>query len=154
MSGAVIALCVSERKGTQKHAVEGAELVVERGVRGDAHATGGHRQVSLLADEDIDRMRALGLELPPGAFGENVVTRGLDLPALKPGQRLRLGPEVLLEVTQIGKTCHSRCAIYEQTGDCIMPTRGVFARVVRGGRVRPGARIGLVDPMDRSIRTI
>jgi len=131
---------VSERKGTQKHAVPSALLRADHGLEGDAHAGPGHRQVSLLHSADIDLMRAKGLELEPGAFGENLVVSGLDIDALGLGSRLAVG-DAELEITQIGKECHSRCAIYHTTGDCIMPRRGRFAVVLRGGEVTSGAPV-------------
>jgi molybdenum cofactor synthesis domain-containing protein len=146
--GRVVEVCVSERKGVQKHPIEIAALVVGHGIEGDAHAGSWHRQVSLLAEEEIERMRARGLELPPGAFGENIVTRGFDLAALELGRRFRVGEGAVLQVTQLGKECHDHCAIYEQAGDCIMPRRGVFARVRRGGTVRRDASIRLDPELD------
>ena len=133
-------------KHVQKDDVGSAVLVEELGLKGDAHAGFAHRQVSLLADESIDKMRALGLEdLRPGAFGENLTTEGLDLISLQVGQRLRIGEEVVLEVSQIGKECVDRCAIYYQAGDCVMPREGIFARVIKGGRVSNGDAIRVVE---------
>jgi MOSC domain-containing protein YiiM len=109
----------------------------EIGLEGDAHAGVGHRQVSLLAVESIAKMKARGLDVGPGDFAENVTTSGVDLVSLPIGTRLRLG-EALLEVSQIGKVCHSRCAIFEQAGDCVMPKEGIFARILIGGNVRTG----------------
>lgn len=114
-------------------------LLANHGVEGDVHAGPGHRQVSLLAADDIDDMRRMGLhDLKFGDFGENVVVSGLDLSPLGLGSRLRLGASVELSVTQLGKTCHARCSIYDRTGDCIMPRLGLFARVVEGGDLAPG----------------
>jgi len=142
----IVAVCTSSEKHVQKEAVDEVTLIVEKGVEGDAHYGFGHRQVSLLADESVDKMRAKGLEdLKPGAFGENLVTRGIDLLRLDIGDRLKVGPEVLLEVTQIGKECVDRCAIYYAAGDCIMPREGIFVRVVEGGKVKPGDRIAVVE---------
>ncbi|RRF88890.1 MAG: cyclic pyranopterin monophosphate synthase MoaC [Coriobacteriaceae bacterium] len=135
--GRVVATCTSERKGEVKVPVDGIELVAGLGIRGDAHAGRWHRQVSLLADESVDTMRDLGLELTPGAFAENVLTRGVDVKGLPVGALVRLGP-ALVCVTQIGKQCHNDCAIRRRTGKCVMPTDGVFAVVVRGGTVRAG----------------
>lgn len=137
MMGMILAVCISEKKGEQKHPVPEIELRCRHGIVGDAHAGDWHRQISLLADESVDRMRASGLALQPGAFAENILTRGLDLKALPVGTRLRVGP-ALLEVTQIGKECHSDCAIRQQAGTCVMPTDGVFAVVVEEGTVRAG----------------
>jgi MOSC domain-containing protein YiiM len=135
--GTVIAVCTSEKKGTRKRNIEQAELRPEWGIVGDAHAANWHRQVSLLAWESIEKMRALGLKVNVGSFAENITTRGLNLVELPVGTRLRLG-EALVEVTQIGKVCHERCAIYYQAGDCVMPREGIFVRVHEGGRVRVG----------------
>lgn len=137
MMGMILAVCISEKKGEQKHPVPEIELRCRHGIVGDAHAGDWHRQISLLADESVDRMRASGLALQPGAFAENILTQGLDLKALPVGTRLRVGP-ALLEVTQIGKECHSDCAIRQQAGTCVMPTDGVFAVVVEEGTVRAG----------------
>jgi MOSC domain-containing protein YiiM len=137
---AVLAVCISENKGERKTPVDAVELREEHGIVGDAHAGDWHRQVSLLASESIDKMRALGLDVDSGDFAENITTRGIDLVSLPVGARLQIGP-ALLEVTQIGKECHTRCAIYHQAGDCVMPREGIFARVIRGGFVRPGDEI-------------
>jgi len=137
----VIAVCVSKHKGTIKTPVDTAELTVEHGISGDAHAGPWHRQLSLLALESIQKMRDLGLEVEPGSFAENVTTEGLDLVSLPVGTRLGLGDDVVVEITQIGKECHTRCAIYYKAGDCIMPKEGVFARILEGGRIQPGDRI-------------
>lgn len=137
----VVAVSVSDRKGVVKENVPQVELVVDHGVKGDAHAEGGKRQVSLLALEGIERMRAAGAEVNPGDFAENITTRGLVLDQLPVGTHLRIGNEVELTVTQIGKACHHGCAIRELVGDCIMPREGIFARVDKGGMVRPGDAI-------------
>ncbi len=145
--GTVIAVCTSAEKHVQKEDVGSATLIEELGLEGDAHAGFAHRQVSLLADESIDKMRAKGLsDLRPGAFGENLTTRGIDLVSLQVGQRLRLGEGVVLEVSQIGKECVDRCAIYYQAGDCIMPREGIFARVIKGGLVKKGDVIEVMEP--------
>ena len=142
----IIAVCTSSEKHVQKEAVDEILLVEEKGIEGDAHFGFGHRQVSLLADESVDKMREKGLDdLRPGAFGENLVTRGIDLLSLDIGNRLRVGSGVLLEVTQIGKECVDRCAIYYAAGDCIMPREGIFTRVVEGGTVKPGDGITVVE---------
>jgi len=133
------AICVSEKKGERKRPVEVATFRAGHGIESDAHAGPWHRQVSLLDREDIEAMRRRGLpDLAPGDFAENVILSGLDLAACGLGTRLRLGTEAVLSVTQIGKLCHSPCAIYKATGDCIMPRRGVFTRVEKGGRVQAG----------------
>lgn len=141
-AGRVAAVSVSRRKGEKKTPVPFAVLVEGHGVRDDAHAGPGHRQVSLLGSESIAKMKAKGLSVGPGDFAENVTVEGIDLPRLQVGDRLRLG-EAVVEITQIGKECHDRCAIYFQAGDCVMPREGIFARVVRGGTVAPG------DPVER-----
>lgn len=141
--GAIIAVCLSAEKGEKKRPVAAGALRVDHGLVGDAHAGSG-RQVSLLASESIDEMRALGLELSPGDFAENLTTGGIAVHALPVGTRLRVGREALLEITQIGKECHDRCAIFEQAGTCVMPTHGVFARVLRGGAVSAGDAIEVI----------
>ena len=142
----IVAVCTSHRKHVQKEEVGEVMLVEEKGIDGDAHYGFGHRQVSLLADESIDKMREKGLDdLKPGAFGENLITRGVDLVSLDVGDRLRVGSDVLLEVTQIGKECVDRCAIYDAVGDCIMPREGIFTRVVEGGKIKPGDRVTVVE---------
>ncbi len=138
-----MAVCTSPRKGMRKKNAGRGVLVEEQGLEGDAHAGGWHRQVSLLAVESIGKMRDMGLDVGPGDFAENLTTEGVDLVGLPLGARLRVGPESLLEVTQIGKECHDRCAIYHQAGDCVMPREGIFARVIRGGPVREGDPIVL-----------
>lgn len=145
MSGSVLAVCVSLNKGERKTPVPAIELVPEHGVAGDAHAGEWHRQVSLLAQESIDKMRALGLSVSAGDFAENITTTGIDLVSLPIGTRLSLG-SALLEVTQIGKECHTRCAIFYQAGDCVMPKEGIFARVLSGGVVTAGTEILLISP--------
>ena len=136
----VIAVCISERKGTVKHPVPHIDVRVHHGIVGDAHAGDWHRQISLLADESVDTMRAMGLTLLPGAFAENILTRGMELKSLPVGTRLRVG-QALLEVTQIGKECHHDCEIKRTTGKCAMPTEGIFAVVVEEGRIRSGDRM-------------
>jgi len=138
--GQVLAVCTSQKKGTRKRNIERAELRPDWGIVGDAHAADWHRQVSLLAWESIEKMRALGLNVNVGSFAENITTQGLSLVDLPVGTRLRLG-EALVEVTQIGKVCHERCAIYYQAGDCVMPREGIFIEVLEGGRVKVGDAI-------------
>jgi MOSC domain-containing protein YiiM len=145
MSGSVLAVCTSLNKGERKRPVAAVELVVDHGIAGDAHAGDGHRQISLLAQESIDKMRAMGLSVSAGDFAENITTTGIDLVSLPVGSRLQVGT-TLLEVTQIGKECHTRCAIYYQAGDCVMPKEGVFAKVLNGGVVSAGADIQLLAP--------
>lgn len=136
----VIAVCISEKKGTMKHPVASAVLKEEHGIVGDAHAGNWHRQVSLLAKESVDKMRAVFQDIPVGAFGENILTEGIEVSKLSVGTILHIG-EAVLEVTQIGKECHSDCAIRKQVGDCVMPREGIFAIVRSGGVIRPNDRI-------------
>lgn len=143
--GRVVAVCISERKGTQKEDVGEVRLIEGYGIERDAHAGPGHRQVSLLALESADVMRKKGLDIDSGDFGENIVTEGLDLKGLHLGTRLKVGENALLEITQIGKECHDRCAIYYKAGDCIMPREGIFTRVLVGGIVRVGDEIKILD---------
>ncbi|WP_415860353.1 cyclic pyranopterin monophosphate synthase MoaC [Paratractidigestivibacter sp.] len=139
-TGTVVAVSVSERKGTRKVPQDAIKLVVGAGVSGDAHAGNWHRQVSLLPEESVDLMREKLPKLAAGDFAENILTRGIDLKALPVGTVLRVG-EAELAITQIGKTCHNDCEIRRLTGDCVMPREGVFAVVTRGGLVRPGDAI-------------
>ena len=141
--GTVLAVCTSAVKGVQKKNVQAAEFIVNHGIQGDAHAGSWHRQVSLLSADKIEAFRARGAEVEYGAFGENLVVQGFDFRALPVGTLLRCG-DVLLEMTQIGKECHSHCAIFHQVGDCIMPREGVFARVLEGGTIRIGDTMELV----------
>lgn len=146
--GKVVAVCISEERGTSKHAVASGTLVREWGLKGDAHAGDWHRQVSLLAAESIEKMRALGVDVEPGSFAENIVTEGVELVSLPIGTRMRIG-EALVEVTQIGKVCHDRCAIFEQVGDCIMPREGIFVRVLEGATISVGEPIQVVKERGR-----
>ena len=135
--GKIHAICISEKKGTQKHQVSSARLAEDWGIEGDAHAGRWHRQVSLLGLGQIEEFRKRGAKVEFGAFGENLVVEGYHFRELPVGTRFRVG-EALLEMTQIGKECHSHCAIYHAMGDCIMPREGVFARVLRGGEIHAG----------------
>ncbi len=138
----IVAVCRSEEKGTTKEPIAEGVLREDFGLVGDSHADcSSHRQVSLLAMESIDKMIGLGFEVGPGAFAENLTTAGLALASLPVGTELSIGNGILLEVTQIGKECHAGCAIFQQTGKCIMPKEGIFARVLRGGIVRAGDRV-------------
>lgn len=139
----VIAVCISERKGTQKHTVPEIQLKFDHGIIGDAHAGNWHRQVSLLGTESVEKMKAVFPDIPVGAFAENILTEGLTLYTLPVGTRLRIGA-VLLEVTQIGKECHAHCAIRRQVGDCVMPREGIFAIVLEEGTIRSGDTITLL----------
>jgi len=145
MSAHVMAVCTSEQKGQRKKPVATAELIRDHGIKGDGHAGSGHRQISLLAQESIEKMRAKGLDVSAGAFAENITTLGIDLLTLRIGDRLHIG-QALLEITQIGKECHTRCAIYYQAGDCVMPKEGIFARVITGGLLSAG------DPVEHDCR--
>ncbi len=129
----------------RKKNVGEAVLVVEHGLEGDAHVGDWHRQVSLLALESIEKMRAMGLKVGPGDFAENLTTEGIDLVSLPVGTKLLIGEEGLGEVTQIGKECHTRCAIYHQAGDCVMPKEGIFIRVLQGGPVKVGDTIEILE---------
>jgi len=140
VEGKIIAVCTSENKGTRKANVRRACLKADWGIEGDAHAGPWHRQVSLLAIESIEKMRAKGLDIGPGDFAENITTEGLILYDLPIGTQLRVG-QALVEVTQIGKICHDRCAIYYLAGDCVMPREGIFVRVLRGAEIGAGDRI-------------
>ena len=146
--GKVISVNISSEKGVRKVNVVQSCLVPEFGLKDDAHAGKWHRQVSLLAMESIDKMVRLGLKVGPGDFAENITTQELDLLKLPLGTKFRIGGNSLLEVTQIGKVCHTRCAIYYQAGDCVMPKEGIFARVLEGGEIKVGDEIHVLggDP--------
>jgi MOSC domain-containing protein YiiM len=137
----IVSVAVSKKKGTRKKIVDEAHLIQDHGIEGDAHAGPWHRQVSFLAAESIENARSKGLEVTFGDFAENIATFGIDWQKIPLGTQLRLGDSVLVEVTQIGKECHTRCAIYYKAGDCIMPKEGIFARVLEGGKIRPGDMI-------------
>jgi len=136
---------ISEKKGTRKINVPKVVLKEDFGVVGDVHAGTGNRQVSLLASESIDKMKAKGLNVNAGDFAENITTEGIDLLRLKLGSKLKIGKKSVLEISQIGKVCHSRCSIYYQAGDCVMPKEGVFARVVKGGTIKRGAELEVIS---------
>ena len=144
--GKLLAICISKKRGTQKTPVEEAYLKPEWGIEGDAHAGNWHRQVSLLSFEKIEAFRAKGAEVDFGAFGENLIIEGFDFAALPVGTRFRIGETAELELTQIGKECHSHCAIYQVMGDCIMPREGVFTKVIREGHIRPGDEVIAIPP--------
>lgn len=135
--GIIKGICISEKSGTQKHEVSEAKLIADWGIENDAHAGRWHRQVSLLSLEKIEAFRARGVEVEFGAFGENLIVDGYDFRNLPVGTRFRCN-DVLLEMTQIGKECHSHCEIYKVVGDCIMPREGVFAKVLQGGTIKVG----------------
>lgn len=134
----IVSIAVSKKKGTRKTCLSEAVLIKDHGLDGDAHAGPWHRQVSFLASESIDRSRESGLSVGFGDFAENIATRGIDWVKVPVGTQIRLGESAVVEITQIGKECHKKCAIYYQAGDCIMPREGVFARVLEGGPIRCG----------------
>jgi len=145
MSATVVSVNISDRKGVRKKPVPEIAVREDYGIEGDGHASSEwHRQVSLLALESIDKMREMGLDVHPGDFAENITTKGVDLVALPLGTRMRIGPEVMGEVSQIGKECHTRCAIYYQAGDCVMPKEGIFIKVIKGGTVRSGDTVEIL----------
>jgi len=145
MMAKIVAVCTSEKKGMRKKNIGEAMLKANYGIEGDAHAGDWHRQVSLLAIESIKKMQDMGLDVHPGDFAENLTTEGIDLVSLPLGTKLKLGETALGEVTQIGKECHTRCAIYYQAGDCVMPKEGIFIRVLQGGPIRVGDTIEVVE---------
>ncbi len=143
--GEIAAICISKKRGTQKHPVESAVIKEGWGIEGDAHGGNWHRQISLLSYEKIEVFRRKGAKVDPGAFGENLIVREIDFSSLPVGTCFRIG-EVLLELTQIGKECHSHCQIYEKMGECIMPREGVFARVIAGGQIHVGEEVEVILP--------
>ena len=153
--GKINAICISEKRGTAKKLVETAHFVTEFGILGDAHAGDWHRQVSLLGQSEIDDFKARGAQVEAGSFGENIIAEGFTFKKLPIGTRLRCG-DVFFEITQIGKECHSHCAIYQQIGDCIMPREGVFARVLHGGDIKIGDNLDFAEkiPLDAAIITM
>lgn len=142
--GVIKAVSISKQKGIKKINVEEAQLKENFGIIGDAHAGHDVRQVSLLAEESIDKMRQKGLKVKPGDFAENITPQGIDLLNLKIGDKLKLGTDAILEISQIGKVCHTRCAIYYQAGDCVMPREGVFAKVLKGGIIKPQDKVEVI----------
>jgi len=141
----IVSIAVSKKKGTRKTTVNEAVLVEDHGLEADAHAGKWHRQVSFLASESIQGAREKGLEVDFGDFAENIATEGIDWLSLPVGTRLQLGDTVRVEVTQIGKECHKKCAIYYKAGDCIMPREGIFARVLQGGAIRKDDPIQILE---------
>ena len=155
MQGRLIAVSTSAGKGERKTPVPSALFIAGSGIEGDAHAGGGPRQVSLLAIESFGRIRAKGLQVEPGDFAENLTTEGIDLSALRLGDRLLVGDSVELRITQIGKECHDRCSVFELAGDCVMPREGIFASVERGGAVRAAfGRFQTEEDVDRLVRAV
>ena len=140
----IISIAVSKKKGTRKVPLEEACLIKDHGLEGDAHAGMWHRQVSFLASESIEKARKQGLDVTFGDFAENIATSGIDWKNLSVGTRVKLGESAEVEITQIGKECHNKCAIYYQAGDCIMPKEGVFARVIEGGKICCGDKVELI----------
>lgn len=146
MSAKVVSINISEKKGMRKKPVQEAVLRTDFGIEGDAHASSEwHRQVSLLARESIKKMQDMGLDVKAGDFAENITTEGIDLVSLPIGTRLQIGQDIIGEVSQIGKECHTRCAIYYQAGDCVMPKEGIFIKVIKGGTVRNGDTISVSE---------
>ncbi|KWT91885.1 MOSC domain-containing protein [Candidatus Magnetominusculus xianensis] len=141
-TGKIVSVNTSKGKGERKTPVKSAVLIANFGIEGDAHASGQwHRQVSLLAIESIKKMQAMGLDVDCGDFAENITTEGIPLPSLPIGTRMTIGGSVVVEITQIGKECHNRCAIYYQAGDCVMPSEGIFVRVIEGGEIMSGDKV-------------
>jgi MOSC domain-containing protein YiiM len=147
----IVSIAISEKKGTRKKQISEAFLKKEHGLEGDAHAGAWHRQVSFLASESIDEARDRGLDVTFGDFAENIATRGVDWKNIPIGTRLKVGEKALVEITQIGKECHNKCAIYYLAGDCIMPREGVFARVLQEGKIQQGDLISILSQPDEAI---
>jgi MOSC domain-containing protein YiiM len=141
IKGEIKAISVSEKKGTQKVNVPQVMLKVDHGIEGDAHAANWHRQISLLGIESINKMIEKGADVEPGNFAENITTEGINFKELELGSRLKLGEAAEIEITQFGKECHSRCEIYKQVGDCVMPREGIFGKVICGGSIKVGDTI-------------
>ena len=141
IQGKVLAVSISQKKGEKKENIACGLFIEELGLENDAHAEAGIRQVSLLARESIEKIRAKGLDVHYGDFAENLTTEGIDLPSLPIGTRLKVGEKVLLEVSQIGKVCHNRCNIFYTVGDCVMPREGIFAKVLTGGEIKVDDKI-------------
>ncbi|WP_252226770.1 MULTISPECIES: MOSC domain-containing protein [unclassified Clostridium] len=148
--GKIMAICISEKRGTQKKRIEKANLVKDFGIENDAHAGKWHRQVSLLSYEKIEDFKAKGAEVNDGAFGENVIVQGFNLKDLPIGSLLTCG-NIKLEITQIGKECHAHCEIYKKMGECIMPTNGVFAKVIEGGQMKIGDEIEIASSIVENV---
>lgn len=141
----IVSIAISKKKGTRKTQVEEATIKMDHGLDGDAHAGPWHRQVSFLAAESIEQARAKGLDVTFGDFAENIATTGIDWQNIPIGTKVRLGDSALVEITQIGKECHNKCAIYYMAGDCIMPREGIFARVLKGGTIRCGDAVKVLE---------
>lgn len=149
MKGKIVAVCTSPEKGGRKKDMGQGVLVEGFGLEGDGHGGDWHRQVSLLAMESIASMQAKGLDVGPGDFAENLTTEGIELFTLPVGTRLQIGDQVMLEISQIGKVCHTRCAIYYQAGDCVMPREGIFAVVLKGGPIKTGDEVLVLPPVTK-----
>jgi len=142
MKAKIVSINISDKKGVRKKPVDSVLTKENYGIETDAHASEKwHRQISLLAIESIEKMQAMGLKVGPGDFAENITTQGIDLPVLPIGTKMTIGGEVEFEVSQIGKVCHTRCAIYHQAGDCVMPKEGIFVKVLKGGTIKKGDEI-------------
>jgi MOSC domain-containing protein YiiM len=145
MKAEVLAVSISKTKGVRKENIPEGVFIENFGLKDDAHAGNWHRQVSLLAIESIEKVKAKGLDVEPGDFAENITTKGIDLPSLPIGTQMKVGDEVLMEVTQIGKKCHTGCEIYKLTGDCVMPREGIFTKVIKGGKIKKGDPISIIE---------
>jgi MOSC domain-containing protein YiiM len=144
----IVSIAISRKKGTPKVQVEEGQLIADHGLQGDAHAGPWHRQVSFLAAESIEKAGKQGLDVTFGDFAENIATSGIDWQKVSLGTQVRLGDSALVEITQIGKDCHNKCAIYYKAGDCIMPREGIFARVLKGGSIRCGDKIDIDEDLE------
>ena len=145
MSGKIVSINISDRKGVRKKPVDAAKIKDDFGIEGDAHASSEwHRQVSLLGTESIKKIQDKGVDVGPGDFAENITTEGVTLYTLPIGTKMTIGQDIELEVSQIGKLCHDRCAIYEQAGDCVMPREGIFVKVIKGGIIKTGDEIKIL----------
>ena len=151
MEGIIKAICISEQKGTEKHPVQDIEIIEDHGLEKDAHAGKWHRQVSLLSYEKREEFKVKGANVEDGAFGENLLVSGIEFTSYPVGTQFKMG-DVLLELTQIGKSCHSHCAIYHQVGQCIMPHQGVFTRVIHGGHICVGDTVEVIENKDSRMR--
>lgn len=141
MTGKIISVNISKDKGEKKHNIQKCMLIKDKGLKDDAHAGFMHRQVSLLAQESINKIKNMGIDVVPGDFAENLTTEGIELPTLPIGTKLLVGDGIILRVTQIGKECHARCAIFQQVGDCVMPREGIFTEVLTEGEIKVGDTI-------------
>lgn len=145
-TGEIVAVSISRKKGVKKTNIPSGELIENHGLKNDAHAGDWHRQISLLARESIAKIRQKGLDVNPGDFAENITTEGIRLWELPVGTRIKLGDRAIAEVTQIGKECHDRCAIFHQVGDCVMPREGIFVKILETGEVKPGDIVQVLSP--------